>query len=66
MLTLPQIEIMQADLPHTLYLKKGEKKVDDNDPAFAMQKEADARVKERREKEGYTINEIFAGAADGE
>lgn len=65
-LTLPQIELMQSDLPHTLYKKKGTSpKVDENDDAFRLQEEANKRAAARHKKNGeYTIEEVFAGAAD--
>ena len=73
-LTLPQIELMQSDLPHTLYNTKkkegggnGFSKSDLEDAerlnAMAMQKAAERR-KRRQQKEGYTIDEIFNGDAD--
>lgn len=73
-LTLPQIELMQSDLPHTLYnmKKKGDggKKFSqaDIDEAerlnlLARQK-AEERRKRRQQEEGYTIDEIFNRDAD--
>lgn len=61
---------MQADLPHTLYLrdkKKGKKrKVADNyrynpaDPAIEKTMESIRRRKERMDQEsGYTTDELF-------
>lgn len=71
-LTCAQIEIMQSDLPHTLYLhdrKRKNKKSNGNytynptDPAIKKQMEAIRRKKERMEAEGkkveYTMEEIF-------
>ena len=72
-MTCAQIELMQADLPHTLYLhdrKKGGRKkgnenytYNSNDPAIKKQKEAIRRKKERMEANGkkvdYTVDEIF-------
>ena len=74
-LTVPQIEIMQADLPHTLYLrdkdKKGSKrkvrddfKYNPNDPAIAKQLEANRKAEERRKAKAegkipYTTDELF-------
>lgn len=71
-MTVAQIELMQSDLPHTLYLhdkKKGGKKGTDNykynpnDPAIAKTLESIRKKKERMEKEGkdvkYTMEEIF-------
>lgn len=68
-LTLPQIEIMQSDLPHTLYKKqKDRKKVVVDDEAVRLQEEANKRAAERRAakngQQTYTIDELFADAAD--
>jgi hypothetical protein len=64
-------QIMQSDLPHTLYnykAKDGDKLYNPNDPAFELQRQADeraaARRKARQEKEGYTVEEVFNGDAD--
>ena len=75
MLTLPQIEIMQSDLPHTLYPHKGKKKDGhesvskaDYDEAQRANQESLKRSIERRKKrqqeQGYTRDEIFNGEAD--
>ncbi len=69
-LTLPQIELMQADLPHTLYHfdKKGNKGPNkpvsqaDIDEAERLTREA-AERKQMAKKEGYTTEELFNGAA---
>lgn len=73
-LTIQQIQIMQSDLPHTLYKrskaegKKGKKGKDApvraNDPAFALQQAAYekklARLRAKAEgKEPLTMNDIF-------
>ena len=74
-LTIPQIELMQADLPHTLYKPLSERdgkhsggvkdwKVNPNDPAFAAQQAAYERAIARRkaQKEGkipYTTEQLF-------
>lgn len=72
-LTLPQIELMQSDLPHTLFLhkdKKDNKSVNKEayDEAQAANRESLRRSIERRKKrqqdQGYTIEEIFNGEAD--
>ena len=72
-LTLPQIELMQSDLPHTLYIRKnkdGNKSVSkaDYDDAVKANEESLRRSIERRRKrqqeQGYTIDEIFNGEAD--
>ena len=64
-------QIMQSDLPHTLYdfkEKDGDKSFDPNDKAFELQRLADeraaARRRARQEKEGYTVDEVFRGEAD--
>lgn len=63
--------IMQSDLPHTLYNFKerdGDKLFDPKDKAFELQRLADekaaARRKNRQEKEGFTIDELFRGEAE--
>lgn len=65
-LTLPQIELMQSDLPHTLFLKKKKNIVDDDAIRLQMEanKKAEQRRKARQQKEGYTVDEIFGGEAD--
>lgn len=72
-LTLPQIELMQSDLPHTLYNhkdKNGNPSVSkaDYDDAVKANEESLRRSIERRKKrqqeQGYTIEEIFNGEAD--
>ena len=72
-LTLPQIELMQSDLPHTLYIRKdknGNKSVSkaDYDEAVKANEASLRRSIERRRKrqqeQGYTIDEIFNGEAD--
>jgi hypothetical protein len=72
-LTLPQIELMSSDLPHTLYShkdKKGNKGVTkaDYDDAVRANEESLRRSIERRKKrqqeQGYTREEIFNGEAD--
>ena len=64
-------QIMQSDLPHTLYDFKervGDKTFNPNDKAFELQRIADekaaARRKARQEKEGYTLEAVFRGEAD--
>jgi hypothetical protein len=72
-LTLPQIELMSSDLPHTLYHhtdKNGNKSVSkaDYDDAVRANEESLRRSIERRKKrqqeQGYHLNEIFKGEAD--
>lgn len=64
-------QIMQSDLPHTLYNfkeKSGDKKYNPNDKAFELQRKAneatEARRRAMRLKEGYTVDEVFRGEAD--
>lgn len=64
-------QIMQSDLPHTLYNfkeKDGDKSFNPQDKAFELQRLADeraaARRRARQEKEGYTVDEVFRGEAD--
>lgn len=75
---MPQIELMQSDLPHTLYNYKKEGKKDNQDNKVYSQSDIDEatrlceeslkRSRERRAKrqqeEGYTLDEIFNGEAD--
>lgn len=75
---MPQIELMQSDLPHTLYNhdpKDKKSKTDikvyskaDIDEATRLCEESLKRSRERRAKrqqeQGYTLNEIFNGEAD--
>lgn len=74
-LTLPQIELMQSDLPHTLYnhSPKGTAGTTtysqaDIDEATRMNEESLKRSRERRRKrqqeQGYHIDEVFNGEAD--
>ena len=74
-LTLPQIELMQSDLPHTLYnfdKDKGKGGIgfnqSDIDEATKLnmlsQQRAEERRKKRQQEKGYTVDEIFNGDAD--
>lgn len=76
-LTLPQIELMQSDLPHTLYNFKKDKDgggggatvsqegIDEAERLMLLAKQkAEERKKKRQQKEGYTLDEIFNGDAD--
>lgn len=59
---MPQIELMMADLPHTLYKTKGGKpKESDVEDAERKMREAYERKRKMRENEGFTIEEIFEG-----
>ena len=74
-LTLPQIELMQSDLPHTMYNQKkkdkgGNKSVSKADYDEAVKKNEESlrrsieRRKKRQQEQGYHLNEIFNGEAD--
>lgn len=73
-LTVPQIELMQADLPHTLFLKdrkdgnkggssKPKKNTRASDRVLRLQEEANRKAAERRRaresQDEYSIEEIF-------
>lgn len=62
---------MMLDLPHTLFNykeKEGGVEYDPNDKAFELQRLADERAlqrrRERQQREGFTIDEVFRGEAD--
>lgn len=74
-LTIQQMQLMQSDLPHTLYGKTDKKggkrkggnenfKLNRGDKAFRLQEEANRKMKERREQAGekveYTMDELFS------
>lgn len=63
-LTMPQIELMMSDLPHTLYGKKDTNKSGGGttltDDVMQKQLEANRRAKERRERKGVTLNDLFS------
>lgn len=72
---MPQIELMQSDLPHTLFNYESERGNNnqvysqaDIDEATRLCEESLKRSRERRKKrqqeEGYTLDEIFNGEAD--
>lgn len=73
---MPQIELMQSDLPHTKYnFKKDKAKGDgksfgqsDIDEATRLnmlaRQKSEERRKRRQQKDGYTIDEIFNRDAD--
>ena len=73
-LTLPQIELMQSDLPHTLYKHKSDRnktksysqsEIDEATrlTELARQK-AEERKRKRQQEHGYNLDEIFNGEAD--
>lgn len=64
-------QIMQSDLPHTLYnfkQKDGDKSYNPQDKAFELQRLADKKAEERkkaRQKRGeYTLDEVFRGEVE--
>lgn len=71
-LTMPQIEIMQSDLPHTLYLKDHSKKKEPakntvaSDEVLRLQEEANRKMRERKarrkqeEEMTATVDELFS------
>lgn len=65
---MPQIELMQSDLPHTLYKRRNDKKkgkVEVDDEALRLQEEANAKARKRREsQQPPTLEELFEGAAE--
>lgn len=60
-LSVPEIELMMADLPHTLYKpsRKGKPTQKDVDEATRMALEAMEKKKRKREAEEVTIEDIF-------
>ena len=63
-LTLPQIELMSADLPHTLYRNK--KKADADEVAEVERKNREIAERKRKARESgeYTVEDVFDGLAD--
>lgn len=64
---------MQSDLPHTLYIKDGEKKVTKQsiDKATQLMLESQERRRKAREQKKekermYTVDDIFNGVPDNE
>lgn len=63
---MPQIELMQADLPHTLYNVKGKRDLE----CERLNREALAKARARRakrnteKKTSFTLDEVFSGKAD--
>ena len=65
---MPQIELMQSDLPHTLYNFKDNKP---DDECERLNREALEKARAKRGNKAnssgerqYTLDEIFSGAAD--
>lgn len=70
---MPEIEVMSADTPHTLYRKGsmggGSKPTEqDIEEATRLTLEAQKRKEERRRREAnqYTLEEVFAGKAESD
>ena len=63
-LTLPQIELMSADLPHTLYRNKKKADADEEAEMIRMTQEAAERRRKAKESGEYTIEDVFDGLAD--
>ena len=72
-LTMPQIELMQSDLPHTIYSHNNKTENTgfsqaDYDEAQRANEESLRRSierrKQRQQEQGYTTEEIFNGEAD--
>ena len=70
---MPQIELMQSDLPHTALVSKdkdGNPSVSKADLDEAVRKNEESlrrsieRRRKRQQEQGYTIEEIFNGEAD--
>lgn len=65
---MPQIELMQGDLPHTLYGRRGGAGTTVTEDVVRKQEEANRRAEERhrrmKEARGWTVDELFRGDAD--
>lgn len=55
---------MSADLPHTLYRKKGKAQEDEIAELERLAAEAAERKRKARENGGYTVDDVFDGIAD--
>ena len=63
-LTLPQIELMSADLPHTLYRNKKKADADELAEVERKNREIAERKRKARESGEYTVEDVFDGLAD--
>ena len=63
-LTMPQIEIMSADLPHTLYRNKKKEAMKEEAEVIRLAQEAAERKRKAKEKGEYTVEDVFDGIAD--
>lgn len=70
---MPQIELMQSDLPHTIYShnnkteNKGFSQADYDEAQRANEeslRRSIERRKQRQQEQGYTVEEIFNREAD--
>lgn len=65
-LTMPQIEVMMSDLPHSSYGRRGKPK-GDHDPggyeeSVRLNEESLRRFRERTAGARLTVDEVFGGA----
>ena len=61
---MPQIELMSADLPHTLYRDAKAVSKSDEEEAIRLTREAAERKRKAKEKGEYTVEDVFDGLAD--
>jgi len=61
---MPQIELMSADLPHTLYRSKKKSSADEEAEVIRLAQEAAERKRKAKESGGYTVEDVFDGLAD--
>lgn len=61
---MPQIELMSADLPHTLYRKKGYMNSEEEAEMLRLTAEAAERKRKARESGSYTVEDVFDGIVD--
>lgn len=64
---MPQIELMQADLPHTLYNTKNKERTTVSEECEELNRQALERARKRHakpqaDKSLFTLEEIFNGA----
>lgn len=67
-LTMPQIEMMMSDLPHTSFRRrkaaKGGPDADGYEESVRLNEESLRRFRERTAGKGLTVDEVFGGADD--
>lgn len=61
---MPQIEIMSADLPHTLYRNKKKEAMKEEAEVIRLAQEAAERKRKAKERGEYTVEDVFDGLAD--